>query len=64
MNCGECVSDVGGIIDGKSSRQNNNNGRGDLDSQAPKVHETEEVDERESDARKDPEDGHQIRDED
>lgn len=64
MNCGECVSNVSRIIDGKTSRKDNNDGRRDLDRQTPKVHETEKVDERESNARKDPEDGHQIRDED
>lgn len=60
---GESMSDVCGIVDGQSGGQNDDDGRRNLDSQTPKVHQTEQVDQRESDAGKNPKDGHQIRDE-
>ena len=61
---GESVPDVGRVVDGQSGGLNDDDGRGDLHRQAPVVHETQQVDQRESDAREDPEDGHQVRDED
>lgn len=60
---GESVPDVGRVVDRQSSGLNDDDGRGDLHRQAPKVHETEQVNQRESDAREDPKDGHQVRDE-
>ena len=61
---GESVPDMSRIVDRQSSSQNDNNRRRDLDGQSPKVHQTEQIDQRESDAGEDPKDGHQIGNED
>lgn len=58
------MPDVGRVVDSQSGGLNDDDGRGDLHRQAPIVHETQQVDQRESDAREDPKDGHQVRDED
>lgn len=61
---GESVPDVGRVVDSQSGGLNDDDGRRDLHRQAPIIHETQEIDQRESDAREDPKDGHQVRDED
>ena len=57
---GEGVTDVGGIVDGQSGRQNDEDGGCDLYRQAPIVHQTQQIDQSECNAGEHPEDGNQI----